>query len=64
MIVAELVGSLKTNDLLAIPEGENNSEDAKRHPHFAAMILVCVLADDQLKLLLCFAHFVVILSFG
>ena len=56
-VVAELVGALKKYDRLAIHEGDHNHEDAKRHPHSAAMILVCVLADVQLKLLLCFAHF-------
>ena len=58
-VVAELVGSLQTNDLLAIHEGEQDDEGAKRYPHFAAMILVCILAKCQLSLLKFFAHFVI-----
>ena len=55
--VTELVGALKVGDLLAIHEGEHNPEGAKQRQQFAAMLLVCVLAEVIPSLLLCFAHF-------
>ena len=40
-VVAELVGALKTNDLVSITEWEHSDKDAIGHPNFAAMIFAC-----------------------
>ena len=45
-VVAELVGALQTNDLLAIHEGEHSDEDAIGYPYKSTLLFLCILLKD------------------
>ena len=41
-LVTELVGALKTKDLIAIQKWEQIHKDAKGYPHKFALLIVCI----------------------